>query len=509
MKPTLPAYRFRIRSRQSPAPSSHNKYVVPFSLISILVVLAIASPQVIPRHRIFSLVDLNATAHHLPNSNSSAPPSSFSALQQSLFGNAPTAPKQKTQNAPVSARNDPADRDHTSPSIGRRLHATSVQSPPSESPPSLFTPDQPSVATQKDVEQTPSSLFYDDLDTTGNEANIAYFIQISQETVAHLPRLINRIYHSNHTFLIHFDKKVDIPLTQRVQKNLYKRNPEYRDNVFYMTPELITYRGVSMLLNTINAMRQLLKLNAKWHYFINLSGADYPLVSQHTMRTLLGKHLKEPLNFLTYAPPDKWVMNKEYRMDHVYVDEALSFQTEPGVVHQLPIINPLAKKMRLVYANAEAWMINSRQFCKFVVTSGYARKLLLTFAYSVESSEHYFATLLWNHEYYNRTIVGHSMRAVVWEFEGRKAGQHPFYVDEQSPDGRFLLRRAVEDSPTFFVRKFKHADSALMDVVDERWTNESHLQKVREKLDWHVEISMKEHAVKSPVSSISGSQRGS
>lgn len=467
---------------------------------------AIASPQVIRKDRLFSLVDANATAF-APTLNSNASSPFASAVQQALFGNpsvdAPvSAALQQPHHLPASSQVQFTAR----PINGRRLHAAANPANADaltddglhahEASPHLGS----ALGTDVKDAAVPDEHAYfanaDDLDTSVDEANIAFFIQISDATVAHLPRLLNRIYHANHTFLIHFDKKVDPMLTQRVQNNLFKRNAAYRDNVHFMRPELITYRGISMLLNTINAMRHLLKVDSKWHYFINISGADYPLVSQRTMRSMLGKHIKNPLNFVTFAPKSKWKENLGFRVDHIYVDEALSFQTEGGTVQQLPALNPIARKMKLTYVNAEAWMINSREFCKFVVTSGFARKLLVAFAYSVESSEHYFATLLWNHDYFNRTTVAHSMRHVVWDFEGRRAGQHPFYVDERDGNNNFVLRKAVESAPTFFIRKFKSADSPLMDVVDERWANEGHLRNVREKMEWHVGQSLREHAVK-------------
>lgn len=47
-------------------------------------------------------------------------------------------------------------------------------------------------------------------------------------------------------------------------------------------PNLVTYRGPTMLANTLHAMSMLLKI-AKWDWFINLSATDYPLVTQDGM----------------------------------------------------------------------------------------------------------------------------------------------------------------------------------------------------------------------------------
>lgn len=332
------------------------------------------------------------------------------------------------------------------------------------------------------------------------EANLAYFIQISETTVAHLPRLLARLYHARNVYVIHFDMKVDKTLVARLKRNMLKRNRKYESNVRFMPSELITYRGVSMLLNTINAMRQLLDLSSDWHYFINISGADYPMIPQVMLRQLLGRYIDDEWNFVTFAPTGTWDSNLRHRLENIYVDDALSFQSESGEVRQLDVINPIAESMRLRYTNAEAWMINSRSFCHYVINSGYARKLLLTFAYSVEASEHYFATLVWNHPIYNRTIINDAMRGVLWFFEGQSAGQHPFYVDEKKPDGKFKFETILLDIPTFFIRKFRNADSPLMDVVDKQWNNDTHLKRVREKLDWHVQVSTDEHKIKPTLS---------
>lgn len=47
-------------------------------------------------------------------------------------------------------------------------------------------------------------------------------------------------------------------------------------------PNLVTYRGPTMLATTLHAMSMLLR-SADWDWFINLSASDYPLVTQDGM----------------------------------------------------------------------------------------------------------------------------------------------------------------------------------------------------------------------------------
>lgn len=63
------------------------------------------------------------------------------------------------------------------------------------------------------------------------------------------------------------------------------RNPVFRrvKNVWMIgKPNLVTYRGPTMLATTLHAMAILLR-NWKWDWFINLSASDYPLVTQDGM----------------------------------------------------------------------------------------------------------------------------------------------------------------------------------------------------------------------------------
>jgi hypothetical protein len=45
-------------------------------------------------------------------------------------------------------------------------------------------------------------------------------------------------------------------------------------------PNLVTYRGPTMLTTTLHAVAVLLRLRRRWDWFINLSASDYPLVTQ-------------------------------------------------------------------------------------------------------------------------------------------------------------------------------------------------------------------------------------
>ncbi|CAN8077185.1 unnamed protein product [Agarophyton chilense] len=304
-------------------------------------------------------------------------------------------------------------------------------------------------------------------DDPTREANIAYFIQISEATVPHLPRLLKSIYHPKNVYAVHFDLKISKDDVQQVVQELRRQIGEAK-NLHIMPSELITYRGISMLLNTINAIHLLFEKDDSWDYFINISGSDYPLVTAESQRQLLGHELG--LNYFTYAPSEKWAGMAENRLSEIWFDESIAFRQNAslGKLQKLPIRNPLVDQRQFEVTHAEAWMISSREFCDFVLKSDMARKMLVAFSYAVDSSEHYFASLAWNQEKFKKTIVTHSMRLVIWFHEGNLSGQHPYYVDERRENGEYEFRSKIEKSVLFFARKFKDVDSELMDYVDER-----------------------------------------
>lgn len=310
-----------------------------------------------------------------------------------------------------------------------------------------------------------------------DQVNIAYFIQVSESNLPLVPRLLLRLYHPQNQYILHFDRKIPTSLVLPMVRQ-FTRNSTYiaNKNVRIMDREMITYRGVTMILNTLDAIQQLLSQSSSWEYFINLSGSDYPLVSPVMQRRLLALPFVQDrhANFFTVSPMHRWASAEEYRFRKVAVDQGLAGDDVPLEDSHLRILrsdSPLRGRLRFAYARGEAWMILTRSACKFLVQSALARKLLLTFANSQDPSEHYYVSLFWNHPVLNATVVPHSLRTVYWNLNGRPSGQHPYVIDSlfnatpindpSSIWGRLKL------SPHFFARKFSIPDSSVLDLVDD------------------------------------------
>lgn len=328
------------------------------------------------------------------------------------------------------------------------------------------------------------------------EVIIAYFVQISSSSLLLVPRLLARIHHPLNKYALHFDQKIPLRSLMPIHNHIVS-NPKYK-NVHIMKRESVTYRGVSMILNTLAAVEDLLALG-EWHYFINLSGSDYPLVSPHNQRRLLGlPYVRErAANFFTTSSRSQWNTARYFRLRHIAVDGALgsSPYENDSKLHLLPNNNPLFDRLFFEYVKGEGWVILTREACSFLLKNSYARKMLVALAYSQDPSEHFYVSVFWNDPVLNQTIIPHSLRTIYWKLNGVYSGQHPYVMDElRDPDGSYTVWKWLRRSPHFFARKFSDPDANLLDKIDNEMnglgTNinssavAASLQKVERHLHW-------------------------
>jgi len=305
--------------------------------------------------------------------------------------------------------------------------------------------------------------------------SIAIFLQIQRSTLKLLPRLFNRIYHPGNVYVVHFD--TGVTRTEGLRwlmlanvSTVVRGELKLPSNVRIMPSETVNYMGISMTLNTINALQEALDYSTTWRYFINISGSDYPLLSPRVLRTLLS-HPGYSREFFCFSPLKRrfW-----HRFSFFSLDDALVPANVRENIHQWLIPNPVAYSARTRMRKAEAWMIISRQFARYVTHSSFARRTLLLFAYSSMSDEMYFPTLASNSAFGGRTVDS-CMRQIKW-FDGRQwADQHPLYMDDlydrnltnnNNIGNRIESQEKLQNYTAFFARKFRRVNSPYMDYID-------------------------------------------
>ena len=110
----------------------------------------------------------------------------------------------------------------------------------------------------------------------------AYLISGSRGDLEKLWRTLEVLYHPLNQYVVHLD--LESPIEERLDLAARVENDPIFSKVgnVYMIKKanMVTYRGPTMVANTLHACAILLKKNKDWDWFINLSASDYPLVTQ-------------------------------------------------------------------------------------------------------------------------------------------------------------------------------------------------------------------------------------
>lgn len=114
---------------------------------------------------------------------------------------------------------------------------------------------------------------------------LAYLISGSAGDGESLKRTLYALYHPHNTYVVHLDLESS-PAERLALVAFVKENPvfdRFQNVRVIVRANLVTYKGPTMVTNTLNAAAILLKEGGDWDWFINLSSSDYPLITQDGM----------------------------------------------------------------------------------------------------------------------------------------------------------------------------------------------------------------------------------
>ena len=136
-----------------------------------------------------------------------------------------------------------------------------------------------------------SKLRIDDSPSKNSIPRIAYLISGSIGDGESIKRILKALYHPLNQYAVHLDLEASV--TERLSLgNFVESEPVFAQvgNVhFVVKANLVTYRGPTMVSNTLHAAAILMKKDREWDWFINLSASDYPLVTQDGKKFLILK----------------------------------------------------------------------------------------------------------------------------------------------------------------------------------------------------------------------------
>ncbi|RDX99585.1 Beta-glucuronosyltransferase GlcAT14B, partial [Mucuna pruriens] len=282
---------------------------------------------------------------------------------------------------------------------------------------------------------------------------IAYLISGSIGDGESLRRTLKALYHPWNHYAVHLDleasAKERLDLTDFVTNEpLFAIFGNVRTVV---KANLVTYRGPTMVTNTLHAAAILLTQAGDWDWFINLSASDYPLVTQDDLLHTLSS-IPRHLNFIEHTSDIGW---KEYhRAKPVIIDPGLYSVNKSDVFWVSEKRNvPSAYKL----FTGSAWMMLSRPFIEYCIWGwdNLPRIVLMYYANFLSSPEGYFHTVICNAKEFRNATVNHDLHFISWDNPPK---QHPHFLTVND------YQRMV-DSNAPFARKFGRNEPVL-DKID-------------------------------------------
>uniref|UniRef100_A0ACD5W0P4 Uncharacterized protein n=1 Tax=Avena sativa TaxID=4498 RepID=A0ACD5W0P4_AVESA len=288
--------------------------------------------------------------------------------------------------------------------------------------------------------------------------SFAYLISASTGGAEAAARLLAALYHPANSYLLHLDREAPAEEHRRLSELVSGQAVYGRvGNVWIVgKPNLVTYRGPTMLTTTLHAMAMLLRVGRRWDWFVNLSASDYPLVTQDDLMEAFSR-LPRDLNFIQHTSRLGWKIKK--RVQPVILDTALYEADRSELLRPSRNITSNRRSLPSSFKlfTGSAWTMLSRRFAEYCVVGwdNLPRTLLLYHANLVSSPEFYFQTVACNSGEFRNTTVNSDLHFIRWDTPPK---QHPLNLGPKD------YRRMVLSSAAF-ARKFKHGNLVL-DRID-------------------------------------------
>ncbi|KAG5535035.1 hypothetical protein RHGRI_022970 [Rhododendron griersonianum] len=299
--------------------------------------------------------------------------------------------------------------------------------PPSLSPAAVFV--------ESNLHPLPASLL-------PPPPRLAYLVSGSAGDGPMLKRTLLALYHPHNRYVVHLE--ADSPLQERLDLESFVKNNtlfgKFGNVAMIKKANIVTYRGPTMVANTLHAAAVLLRSGGEWDWFINLN-------LLHTF-----SYLPRDLNFLDHTSDIGWKVNQ--RVKPVIVDPGLYMAKKADI---LTVTQRRSVPTAFKLFGGSAWMALSRPFIDYCIWGwdNLPRTVLMYYANFISSPEGYFHTVICNAEEFHNTTVNSDLHFISWDNPPK---QHPRHLTADD------MTKMVESNAPF-ARKFRMNDPVL-DKID-------------------------------------------
>ncbi|XP_054990427.1 xylosyltransferase 1 [Sorex araneus] len=278
-----------------------------------------------------------------------------------------------------------------------------------------------------------------------NPVRIAFVLAVHGRASRQLQRMFKAIYHRDHFYYIHVDKRSNYLHRQVLQ--LARLYPNVRVTPWRMAT---IWGGASLLTAYLQSMRDLLDMpDWPWDFFINLSAADYPIRTNDQLVAFLSRY--RDMNFLKSHGRDNARFIRKQGLDRLFLEcDAHMWRLGDRRIPE-----------GIAVDGGSDWFLLNRKFVEYVTFSSddLVTQMKQFYAYTLLPAESFFHTVLENSPHCG-TMVDNNLRVTNWN---RKLGcrcQYKHIVDwcgcspnDFKPQDFHRFQQTAR--PTFFARKFE------------------------------------------------------
>ncbi|VDP11875.1 unnamed protein product [Soboliphyme baturini] len=296
-----------------------------------------------------------------------------------------------------------------------------------------------------------------------NNIKIAFLLQLNGRNVGQVRRMINMIYRRRHLYYVHVD------VVNYMYNEMLKLEDRFKASGNFKIKRRrfhTIWGGASMLDMIMDSVEELLKMDHKWMYLINLSESDMPLLPMEELEAFLSAY--NGTNFLRShgrKGSETFIMKQGLNQLFVQCEGRMWRLGERELPHGIFV------------SGGSDWFGLHRNFLTFATnkSSSFVNGLRQFFRYALLPAESFFHVLVFNSQFCN-TMSNINLKLTNWLRSRGCKCQYKDVVDwcGCSPNV-FLVQDFWKLSPAvarqrlfFFARKFDSViDTAIITKVEQ------------------------------------------
>lgn len=256
------------------------------------------------------------------------------------------------------------------------------------------------------------------------------------------------LYNERDLFVIHIDQKS----SEEIHKG-FRSIVAGHTNTRFVPSLPIVWGGVGLIDAELAAIKHAFNIDPEWHYLVNLSAQDYPLISMSELRAKLRD-----------AWPRNFVECKALSTVHWRIRKRLWFRyiEHRNKRHFTPIPRLISGELNLHWYGAW-WHILSREFCEWWSTAARARAYYRTLRTAGMPDELLVQNIIQDSPF-QRTVIPECKHEILWSRPGDplKTTAHPNVLTMRD-------RRLLANSKAYFARKFdRSVDLSVLQFLAKR-----------------------------------------